>query len=75
MVIITEFNNRCSLLFLRYEREINNTHRSALKLIIEGDGTASMPMVLCVSDIIEEEVTPITLGNVSNNTNLGKYFE
>ena len=34
-----------------------------------------MPMVLCVSDIIEEEVTPITLGNISNNTNLGKYFE
>lgn len=59
MVIIAEFNNRCSL-SLRYEREINSAHRSALKLIIEGDGTASMPMVLCVSDIIEE----VTLGSV-----------
>ncbi|RIA85350.1 hypothetical protein C1645_782072 [Glomus cerebriforme] len=48
----------------RYEREINNTHRSALKLIIEGDGTASIPMILCVSDIIKEEVNPITLGEI-----------
>ncbi|RIB02779.1 hypothetical protein C2G38_2226881 [Gigaspora rosea] len=35
----------------RYEREINCAHRSALKLIIEGDGNASWPMVLCVSNI------------------------
>ena len=57
--------------YSRYEREINNAHRSALKIIIEGDGTASIPMVLCVSDIIEEEVTQITPGNkISNNTNL-----
>ncbi|RGB27511.1 hypothetical protein C1646_718420 [Rhizophagus diaphanus] len=50
----------------RYEREINNSHRSALKLIIEGDGTASMPMVLCVSDIIEEEVTYEEIGIKEN---------
>lgn len=58
-------------IYFRYEREINNSHRSALKLIIEGDGTASMPMVLCVSDIIEEEVT---YGIVFNNIDL-KYFD
>ncbi|GES77689.1 breast cancer type 2 susceptibility protein [Rhizophagus clarus] len=50
----------------RYEREINNSHRSALKLIIEGDGTASMPMVLCVSDIIKEEVTHEEIGIKEN---------
>ena len=33
-----------------------------------------MPMVLCVSDIIEEEVTPKTLGIVST-TLIWKYFE
>ncbi|CAG8652904.1 389_t:CDS:10 [Dentiscutata erythropus] len=38
----------------RYEREINCAHRSALKLIIEGDGNASWPMVLCVSNIFED---------------------
>lgn len=58
-------------IYFRYEREINNSHRSALKLIIEGDGIASMPMVLCVSDIIEEEVT---YGIVFNSIDL-KYFD
>ncbi|RHZ83030.1 hypothetical protein Glove_100g15 [Diversispora epigaea] len=38
----------------RYEREINCAQRSVLKLIIEGDGDASWPMVLCVSGIYEE---------------------
>ncbi|CAG8538001.1 11853_t:CDS:10 [Ambispora gerdemannii] len=37
----------------RYEREINCAHRSALKLIIEKDGSPSWPMILCVSDIYE----------------------
>ncbi|CAG8537256.1 9604_t:CDS:10 [Funneliformis caledonium] len=41
----------------RYEREINNAHRSALKMIIEGDAAASMSMILCVSDIIEEDTS------------------
>ncbi|CAG8787687.1 5281_t:CDS:2, partial [Acaulospora morrowiae] len=39
----------------RYEREINCAQRSVLKLIIEGDGNASLPMVLCVSRIYEYE--------------------
>ncbi|KAI9146063.1 hypothetical protein BKA69DRAFT_322256 [Paraphysoderma sedebokerense] len=37
----------------RYEREINQGHRSALKLVIERDGVPSRYMVLCVSDIVE----------------------
>ncbi|GAA5914284.1 hypothetical protein JCM5296_007234 [Sporobolomyces johnsonii] len=35
----------------RYEREINLAHRSAIKRIQEQDSPASLPMVLCVSQI------------------------
>ncbi|CAG8476265.1 17424_t:CDS:10 [Cetraspora pellucida] len=45
----------------RYEREINYAHRSALKLIIEGDGNPSWPMVLCVSNIFEDPNVQITI--------------
>ncbi|RUP24650.1 BRCA2, oligonucleotide/oligosaccharide-binding, domain 1-domain-containing protein [Jimgerdemannia flammicorona] len=38
-----------------YEREINHAHRSAIKRIIEQDDTPSKHMVLCVSDIIDED--------------------
>ncbi|KAJ3300138.1 Breast cancer 2, early onset [Borealophlyctis nickersoniae] len=37
----------------RYEREINQAHRSALKAVIERDNVPSRFMVLCVSDIVE----------------------
>ncbi|KAJ0653655.1 putative breast cancer type 2 susceptibility protein [Helianthus annuus] len=35
----------------RYEREVNNAHRSALKRILEGDAPASSPLVLCIASI------------------------
>ncbi|CAG8543138.1 18175_t:CDS:10 [Racocetra fulgida] len=40
---------------------INCAHRSALKLIIEGDGNASWPMVLCVSNIFEDPDVQTTI--------------
>lgn len=39
------------LLFERYEREVNQGHRSAIKRILEGDAPPSMLLVLCVSAI------------------------
>ncbi|KAK9196195.1 hypothetical protein WN943_004323 [Citrus x changshan-huyou] len=35
----------------RYEREVNNGHRSAIKRILEGDALPSSMMVLCISAI------------------------
>ncbi|KAJ0089320.1 hypothetical protein Patl1_31429 [Pistacia atlantica] len=35
----------------RYEREVNNGHRSAIKRILEGDAMPSSMMVLCISAI------------------------
>lgn len=35
----------------RYEREVNQGHRSAIKRILEGDTPPSMMLVLCVSAI------------------------
>ncbi|KVI03323.1 BRCA2, oligonucleotide/oligosaccharide-binding 1 [Cynara cardunculus var. scolymus] len=35
----------------RYEREVNNGHRSALKRILEGDALPSSPLVLCIASI------------------------
>lgn len=37
--------------FHRYEREVNNGHRSALKRILEGDAPPSSPLVLCIASI------------------------
>nr|AAC23702.1 BRCA2 [Mus musculus] len=54
-----EFANRCLnpervLLQLkyRYDVEIDNSRRSALKKILERDDTAAQTLVLCISDII-----------------------
>lgn len=46
----------------RYEREINRAERPAIKRIQEYDSPASLPMVLCVSQIRWEE-TPNELEN------------
>ncbi|KAL4189586.1 hypothetical protein AMTRI_Chr08g207900 [Amborella trichopoda] len=35
----------------RYEREVNQGHRSALKKILEGSASVTSPMILCVSAI------------------------
>ncbi|KAI7741842.1 hypothetical protein M8C21_003275 [Ambrosia artemisiifolia] len=35
----------------RYEREVNNAHRSALKRILEGDAPPSSPLVLCIASV------------------------
>ncbi|XP_076922677.1 protein BREAST CANCER SUSCEPTIBILITY 2 homolog B-like isoform X1 [Bidens hawaiensis] len=35
----------------RYEREVNNAHRSALKRILEGDAPPSSPLILCIASI------------------------
>lgn len=42
-----------SVLFLdvRYEREVNYGHRSAIKKILDGDASPSSMMVLCISAI------------------------
>ncbi|CAJ0876110.1 5075_t:CDS:10 [Entrophospora sp. SA101] len=40
----------------RYEREINRAHRSSIKLIVEGDTSPSWPIVLCVSNIIDDKI-------------------
>lgn len=39
------------LIFERYEREVNQGHRSAIKRILEGDAPPSMLLVLCISAI------------------------
>ncbi|MCO5582656.1 hypothetical protein L7F22_036554 [Adiantum nelumboides] len=43
----------------RYEREVDCTHRSAIKKITEGDSVAGRMMVLCVAAICTEEKTGI----------------
>ncbi|RUS19357.1 hypothetical protein BC937DRAFT_87614 [Endogone sp. FLAS-F59071] len=50
---------------LRYEREINHAHRSAIKRIVEQDDTASKHMVLCVADILDGHKADIK-GEISN---------
>jgi len=40
----------CQLKY-RYDREIDNSNRSALKKILERDDVSSRPMVLCVSNV------------------------
>jgi hypothetical protein len=35
----------------RYDREVNNGHRSAIKKILEGNASPSLMMVLCISAI------------------------
>ena len=36
---------------IRYEREVNHGHRSAIKRILEGDASPSTMVVLCFSAI------------------------
>lgn len=36
---------------VRYDREVNNGHRSALKKILEGNALPSLMMVMCISAI------------------------
>lgn len=36
---------------VRYDREVNNGHRSAIKKILEGNASPSLMMVLCISAI------------------------
>ncbi|XP_059105870.1 LOW QUALITY PROTEIN: breast cancer type 2 susceptibility protein [Peromyscus eremicus] len=62
-----EFANRCLnpervLLQLkyRYDVEIDNSSRSALKKILERDDTATKTLVLCVSDVIMSPSTSVS---------------
>jgi breast cancer 2 susceptibility protein len=36
----------------RYERELNQAQRPALRLIVTQDAPAALPLALCVSDIV-----------------------
>ncbi|KAI5076154.1 hypothetical protein GOP47_0008219 [Adiantum capillus-veneris] len=45
----------------RYEREVDRTHRSAIKKITEGDSVAGRMMVLCVAAICTMEKTGTNL--------------
>ncbi|XP_051018796.1 breast cancer type 2 susceptibility protein [Acomys russatus] len=69
-----EFANRCLnpervLLQLkyRYDVEIDNSSRSALKKILERDDTAAKTLVLCVSDII----SPSASGSETSGSKAG----
>ncbi|CAH1768738.1 7158_t:CDS:2, partial [Entrophospora sp. SA101] len=44
----------------RYEREINCGHKSVIKSIIKDDASPSWPMVLCVSNIIDDVTQSIS---------------
>lgn len=39
------------IFLVRYEKEVNHGHRSAIKRILEGDALPSSRMVLCISSI------------------------
>lgn len=41
----------------RYEREVNHAHRSAIKRIQEQDSPSSLPLVLCVMDIVRHQAS------------------
>ena len=56
----------------RYEREVNNAHRSAIKRILEGDASPSAMMVLCISAIcsncdLENETCSVAVIGAENN--------
>lgn len=50
------------LLLDSYEREINRAQRSAVKRIQEQDSPPSLPMILCVSAIINSPADPASDG-------------
>ncbi|KAJ7376333.1 Breast cancer 2, early onset [Desmophyllum pertusum] len=54
----------CQLKY-RYDREIDNSHRSALKKIMERDDISSRTLVLCVSSVTVR-------GNLTENTGTGR---
>lgn len=59
--------------FNRYEREVNNGHRSALKRILEGDAPPSSPLVLCIASIqlkcdAESEIKVLPTSNAADNS-------
>ncbi|KAI9152762.1 hypothetical protein LWI28_000709 [Acer negundo] len=51
----------------RYEREVNNGHRSAIKRILEGDASPSSLMVLCVSSFHKKCEPKIGTSPVASN--------
>ncbi|KAL5742457.1 hypothetical protein ACOSP7_029189 [Xanthoceras sorbifolium] len=56
----------------RYEREVNNGHRSAIKRILEGDASPSSLMVLCISAIHKNcepkiETSPVASNGAQSN--------
>lgn len=61
---------------IRYEREVNHGHRSAIKRILEGDASPSTMVVLCISAI--RSTSDMKIGthsvelNVSENRNAAK---
>jgi hypothetical protein len=65
--------NALSQLKYRYEREINQAHRSALKKILEKDEVSTKFLVLCVAKIVSygSDETPLTADDatIANNTN------
>ncbi|TXG58894.1 hypothetical protein EZV62_016723 [Acer yangbiense] len=51
----------------RYEREVNNGHRSAIKRILEGDASPSSLMVLCISSFHKKCEPKIGTSPVASN--------
>ena len=45
-------NNENTVMHVRYEREVNYGHRSAIKKILDGDASAASAVVLCISSIL-----------------------
>lgn len=65
--------NTLAQLKYRYEREINQAHRSALKKILEKDEVSTKFLVLCITRIISygSDETPLTADDatIANNAN------
>lgn len=54
----------------RYDREVNNGHRSAIKKILEGNALPSLMMVLCISAIYSHpDVNKLEAGGTDGNEN------
>ncbi|XP_044974947.1 protein BREAST CANCER SUSCEPTIBILITY 2 homolog A-like isoform X2 [Hordeum vulgare subsp. vulgare] len=54
----------------RYDREVNNGHRSAIKKILEGNALPSLMMVLCISAIYSHpDVNKLEAGGPDGNEN------
>ena len=55
---------------LRYDREVNHGHRSAIKRILEGDAPPYSVLVLCISSI--QRNTEAIIKNISNSHGVDK---